>query len=309
MRHDYSFSERHACELLEIPRSSFRYRSRREDGPLRARLQALAQQHPRFGYRRLTVLLRRDGWRVNHKRVQRVYRAAGLTVKRLRRRRLTRAVAPRPMLTAPNQEWAIDFISDVTNGQQRLRILSIVDACTRECLALEVDTSFPSRRVTRVLDRLIGLHGAPQAVRSDNGPELCSRHYLAWCVEQRIQPIHIEPGRPMQNGRVESFHGRFRDECLNASWFWNLWDARRKIAAWRDEYNRVRPHSALGYQTPEEFRRNLRQITPSPPEGSNRAPGGASQGPALRAPAAALTRSTGRAPEAITAAKGWNEVV
>jgi putative transposase len=162
---------------------------------------------------------------------------------------------PRPALSALNQEWAIDFVSDATSGQQRLRILSVVDACARECLALEVNTSFPSRRVTRVLDWLIALRGAPRAVRCDNGSELCSRHYLAWCIDQGIQPVHIQPGRPMQNGRVESFNGRLRDECLNTSWFWNLGDARRKIAAWRDDYNTRRPHSALDYQTPEEFRR------------------------------------------------------
>jgi len=295
LRAGFPFSERHACELLDIPRSSCRYLSRRDDTVLRERLVALAREHPRFGYRRLHVLLRRDGERVNHKRVQRVYRAAGLTVKRLRRRRLTRAALPRPVLTGVNQEWAIDFASDVTHGAQRLRILSVVDACTRECLALEVDTSFPSRRVTRVLEGLIEQHGGPQAIRSDNGPELCSRHYLAWCIERGIQPVHIRPGRPMENGHVESFHGRLRDECLNASWFWNLWDARRKIAAWREQYNRERPHSALGYRTPEEFRRSLTAGAFSPPPSPNGAGGPAPQGQALRAPAAALTHGPARA--------------
>lgn len=231
LKADYPFSQRHACELIGIPRSSCRYESRRDDTALRERLVGLAQQYPRFGYRRLHVLLRRDGERVNHKRVQRVYRAAELTVKRLRRRRLTRTATPRAEVVAMNQEWALDFVSDSTAAGQRLRVLSVVDACTRECLALEVDTSFPSRRVTRVLERVMALHGAPAALRSDNGPELTSRHYLAWCIDQGIQPVHIQPGRPMQNGRVESFNGRLRDECLNASWFRNLFDARRKIAA------------------------------------------------------------------------------
>ena len=228
---EYAISQRHACELMEIPRSTHRYQSRKDDAPLRERLTALAQQRPRFGCRRLQVLLRREGVGVNHKRVQRVYRAAGLTVKRLRRRRLARAAVPHPALTAPNQEWAIDFVSDVTHARQRMRILSVVDAYTRECLTLEVDTSFPSRRVTRVLERLMASLGRPAGLRSDNGPELTSRHYLAWCLEQKVQAIHIQPGRPMQNGHVESFNGRLRDECLNASWFWNLRDARRKIAA------------------------------------------------------------------------------
>ncbi|MFM2125476.1 MAG: hypothetical protein RL328_1927 [Acidobacteriota bacterium] len=147
----------------------------------------------------------------------------------------------------------MDFASDVTSRGRRLRVLSVIDAYTRECLALETDTSFLSRRVTRVLEAVVARRGAPDGVRSDNGPELTSRQYLAWFAEQKISAIHIQPGRPMQNGHVESFHGRLRDECLNANWFWNLWDARKKINAWREHYNTRRPHSQLGYRTPEEF--------------------------------------------------------
>jgi putative transposase len=132
-------------------------------------------------------------------------------------------------------------------------VLSVVDAFTRECLALEVDTSFASRRVTRVLDNIVSERGQPQTIRCDNGPELTSRHFLAWCVERQIELVHIQPGKPTQNARVESFHGRLREECLNVSWFQNLFDARRKIAAWRTEYNEERPHSSLGYRTPKEF--------------------------------------------------------
>jgi transposase InsO family protein len=137
------------------------------------------------------------------------------------------------------------------------RVLGVVDACTRECLALEVDTSFASRRVTRVLEAIVAERGAPQVIRCDNGPELISRHFLAWCIERKIDLVHIQPGRPMQNGRVESFHGKLRDECLRVSWFGNLFEARRKIAAWRDEYNQQRPHSSLGYRTPLEFAREV----------------------------------------------------
>ena len=255
---EYPTSERRVCGLMEIPRMSYRYQSRRDDTALGERLLALAREKPRYGYRRLWVLLGRDrqrenGERVNHKRVWRVYRDLGLSVRRTRRKRMQRAMHPRPVLTAPNQEWAVDFASDVAASGRRLRILSVVDSYTRECLALEVDTSLPSRRVTRALTQIIQTRGVPVAIRSDNGPELSSRHYLAWCIERRIDAVHIQPGKPTQNAHVESFHGRLRDECLNVSWFWNLFDARRKIAAWRVEYNCERPHSALGYLTPEEF--------------------------------------------------------
>jgi putative transposase len=240
---------------MEIPRMSYRYQSRRDDSGLRERLLELAREKPRYGYRRLHVLLHRHKAeeRINHKRVWRVYRDLGLSVRRNRRKRLQRVLRPKPILTAPNQEWAIDFASDVAASGRRLRIFSVVDCYTRECLTLEVDTSMPSRRVTRALAQIIESRGAPVAIRSDNGPEMSSRHFLAWCIERRIDAIHIQPGKPTQNAHVESFHGRLRDECLNVSWFWNLFDARRKIAAWRVEYNCERPHSALGYLTPKEF--------------------------------------------------------
>lgn len=293
---EFGSSERHVCELMMIPRSSYRYQRRRNDNGLRERLTKLAHECPRFGYRRLHVLLQRGGERINHKRVQRVYREAGLGVKRIRRKRLTRRYTQRAVLTEPNQEWAIDFASDATASGRRLRVFSVIDAFTRECLALETDTSMPSRRVTRVLARVIEQRGKPQALRSDNGPEVSSRHYLAWCVERSIATVHIQPGKPMQNGHVESFHGRFRDECLNASWFANLWDARRKIQAWRIGYNQHRPHSALGYRTPAEFARCWENAA-SPFKGTDTAPPELSKGQALRAPAAALTQPRLRSPD------------
>ena len=268
---EFDASERRVCGLMKIPRMTYRYRSRRDDSELRERLLALGRENPRYGYRRLYVLLRRDHTqqeeRINHKRVWRVYHELGLSVRRTRRKHLVRALQPRPVLTAPNQEWAVDFVSDVAGSGRRLRIFSVVDSYTRECLALEVDTSLPSRRVTRTLAQIIEQRGAPVAIRSDNGPEVSSRHFLAWCIERRIDAVHIQPGKPTQNAHVESFHGRLRDECLNVSWFWNLWDARRKIAAWRQEYNSRRPHSALGYLTPEEF---ARAASPSSPSGITR---------------------------------------
>ena len=152
-----------------------------------------------------------------------------------------------------NQEWALDFVCDALATGRGIRLLNVVDAFSRECLSLEVDTSLSSHRVTHALEAVTGRRGKPESVRCDNGPELTSRHFLSWCEERQIQRIHIQPGRPMQNGHVESFNGRLRDECLNANWFRNLMDARAKITAWRDEYNGERPHSSLGYRTPNEF--------------------------------------------------------
>ena len=153
---------------------------------------------------------------------------------------------------------ALDFVHDAVDCGRAICVLSVVDAYTRECLALEVDTSFASRRVTRVLDAIVAKRGQPQAIRCDNGPELTSRHFLAWCVERQIELVHIQPGKPTQNAHVESFHGRLREECLTVSWFQNLFDARRKIAAWQKEYNEERPHSSLGYRTPKEFATAMR---------------------------------------------------
>lgn len=250
---EYAFSQRRACGLLAVAVSSCRYVPRVSDEPLRTKLVALAREKPRFGYRRLHVLLERTGERVNHKRVHRIYREAGLCIRRKKRKHCVRAGQPLRACTAANQEWALDFVHDAMAAGRMIRVLSIVDGYTRECLALEVDTSFASRRVTRVLDEIIHKRGLPQSIRCDNGPELTSRHFLAWCLERKIELVHIQPGRPMQNGRCESFNGRLREECLRVSWFENLFDARRKIAEWCRDYNEVRPHSSLDYRTPAEF--------------------------------------------------------
>jgi putative transposase len=220
---------------------------------LRQQLVELAQQRPRFGYRRLGVLLTREGQCVNHKRLFRVYREAGLSVKRNRRKKLVRAGVSQPVLTAPNHEWSLDFVSDGLAGGRTIRVLAVVDNFTRECLALEADTSFASERVTRVLERVMDLRGRPKALRMDNGPELTSRHFLAWCIERKITTNYIQPGKPVQNSHIESFNGRFRDECLNTNWFRNLFEARHRIANWREDYNSARPHSGLAYRTPDEF--------------------------------------------------------
>ena len=251
LRVEYAASERRVCGLMGMAVTTYRYRTQRTDEPLRTRLVELAREKPRFGYRRLHVLLRRSGEQVNHKRLHRVYREAGLSIRRKKRKHCVREGKPLVMRTSANQEWALDFVHDAVECGRTIRVLSVVDAYTRECLALEVDTSFASRRVTRVLDQIITERGRPEAIRCDNGPELTSRHFLAWCVERQIELVHIQPGKPTQNGRVESFNGRLREECLNLSWFQNLFDAWRKIAAWRIEYNEERPHRSPGVQNPE----------------------------------------------------------
>ncbi len=254
-------SERTACKLLEMERSSYRYEPRPDrNAGLREALVALARQKPRYGYRRLHALLSRRGYEVNVKRVYRLYVEERLMVRRKRRKRLVRDRMAEPRLTGANQEWAMDFIVDGLATGRMVRILSVVDAYTRECLALEADTSLGSGRVTRVLERLIAERGRPENVRSDNGPEFTSRRMLSWAEDWKVALIHIQPGRPMQNGHVESFHGRLRDECLNASWFRTLNDVRCTLAAWREEYNCERPHSSLDYRTPQEFKLALEGI-------------------------------------------------
>ena len=275
MQQEYAFSERRACGLVMMAVSTYRYVTSRSDEPLRTRLVQLAREKPRFGYRRLHVLLRRCGERINHKRLHRIYREAGLMIRRKKRKHCARVGQPLRMWTAANQEWALDFAHDAVACGRAIRVLSVVDAYTRECLALEVDTSFASRRVTRVLETIVVKRGQPKAIRCDNGPELTSRHFLAWCVERQIELVHIQPGKPTQNAHVESFHGRLREECLALSWFQNLFDARRKVAAWCREYNEERPHSSLGYRTPKEFATSMKAaeigsaLLAAPPSAAN----------------------------------------
>ena len=211
LRAEYAASERRVCGLMGMAVSSYRYRTTRCDEELRTRLVELAREKPRFGYRRLHVLLFRAGEAVNHKRVHRVYREAGLSLRRKKRKHCVRVGQPLLARTAANQEWALDFVHDAVECGRAIRVLSVVDAYTRECLALEVDTSFASRRVTRVLEAIMAERGHPGSIRCDNGPEFTSRHFLAWGMEQKIEVVHIQPGKPTQNARVESFHGRLRE--------------------------------------------------------------------------------------------------
>lgn len=251
---EHGLGERYACRLLGVDRSAYRYEPRPDRNvKLREALVALARQQPRFGYRRLWALLVRDGWDVNLKRIHRLYRAEGLMVRRLKRKRLARAVPANPLLVRRNQEWAMDFVSDALVTGRALRTFTLIDSFTKESLAIEVGTGMPSRRVTRVLDRVIEQRGVPGAIRCDNGTEFTSDHFVKWCQDNRITIVHIQPGKPVQNGHIESFNGRFRDECLNPQLFLTVADARRKIDAWRKSYNEERPHSSLDYRTPAEF--------------------------------------------------------
>ena len=236
VRGEYAFSQRRACGLMTMAVSSYRYQSRRSDEPLRTRLVELAREKPRFGYRRLHVLLGRSGEHVNHKRVHCVYREAGLMIRRKKRKHCERVGQPLRTWTAANQEWALDFLHDAVECGRAIRVLSVVDAYTRECLALEVDTSFASRSVTRVLEGVVAERGQPKAIRCDNGPELTSRHFLgAWNERSSWCTFSRESRRRTRTSRVST--DGLREECLTVSWFQNLFDARRKIAAWRIEYN------------------------------------------------------------------------
>ena len=256
LRERYAFSERRACRLVGIGRSSARYRSgRRDDAAVRTRLRELAAERPRFGYRRLHALLRREGVVVNHKRVARLYGEEGLAVRRRSRKRLARegrGIAPAP--TRPDERWGLDFLSDALASGRRLRLLCVLDLFTREALAIEVDVSLPGVRVVAVLARLAAERGAPAELVLDNGPELTGRALDGWAAQRGVRLRFIAPGKPSQNGFVESFNGRFRDECLNQTWFTGLADARATVEAWRRDYNGRRPHSALGYRTPDEIR-------------------------------------------------------
>jgi putative transposase len=251
-------SERHACRLVELARSTHRYRSRKadRDAALRMRLKELAAKRMRFGYRRLTAMLVRSGMPANHKRVYRLYREEGLAMRIRQRRRIRwNGVASSPSAKKPNQRWSIDFVSDCVSSGKVIRMLTIVDDYTRECPAIEIDTSLGGLRVRRVLDRIARERGLPEAIILDNGPEFRGRALAAWSEERRVRLEFIQPGKPVQNAYAESFNGRLRDECLNANWFTSLRDARNKIEIWRQDYNQERPHSSLGYLPPSEFAR------------------------------------------------------
>lgn len=273
----YKMSERRACRLLGVDRTSVRYRATQpDDGALRERLRTLAQERRRFGHRRLHVLLRREGEVVNRKRVQRIYQEERLTVRRRGGRK--RAVGTRRPIETPlkiNQRWSLDFVSDQMTDGRRFRILTVIDNCTRECLALVADTSLSGQRVARELDAIIARRGRPDMIVSDNGTEYTSNAILGWADETGVGWHYIAPGKPQQNGYNESFNGRLRDELLNKTLFRSLPHARAALETWRRDYNEHRPHSKLGWMTPREYARALSGETgdrAAQPEGSARPP-------------------------------------
>ena len=251
----FEVSERRACSAIEVHRATIRYRSRRPDDlGLRERLRTLAHERRRFGYRRLHVLLRREGYVVNHKRVYRLYREERLLVRRRSGRK--RALGTRAPIAVPqlaNERWSLDFLSDQLLDGRRFRILVVVDDCTRECLLLVADTSLSGIRVARELDRLCAERVKPRMIVSDNGTELTSTAILRFADDRGIAWHYIAPGKPVQNAFVESFNGRLRDELLNETLFRSIPHARIVLDAWRTDYNTSRPHSRLGWMTPQAY--------------------------------------------------------
>jgi transposase InsO family protein len=255
-------SERRACSIVGADRKMVRYRScRPPDAELRARLRDLANERRRFGYRRLFILLRREGEASGVNRIYRLYREEGLLVrKRKARRKAIGTRAPILVEAKANARWSLDFVHDQFANGRRFRILNVVDDVTKECLGAIPDTSISGKRVVRELMAIIERRGKPRMIVSDNGTEFTCNAMLAWCKDNRIDWHFIAPGKPMQNGFIESFNGRMRDELLNETLFFNLDQARTKITAWTKDYNLQRPHSSLGYLTPVAFATNLTAI-------------------------------------------------
>ena len=269
------YSERRICKVVGQARSSQRYRRQiaHDEHRLIDHMHQLAIKWPRFGYRRITALLRKDGWRVNVKRVHRLWKLECLQIRRKahKRRRLGRSAnaCHRRKPRGKDHVWSYDFVSELTEGGGRLRILNIVDEFTRESLAMEIRRHFTGRDVVAVLAELFAIRGRPSYIRSDNGPEFASKAVKNWLASEKVDTLFVEPGSPWENGYVESFNGKLRDECLNGELFLSLAEARYVVDRWRMDYNHHRPHSRLGNLTPAEFAR--RRVPPAvatlpPPE-------------------------------------------
>lgn len=255
----YQISERRACAVLGVNRTSLRKRSTRDKQEyLRKRIREIAAIRVRYGYRRIHVLLKREGWQINHKRVYRLYREEGLHLERKSRyrKKYGARVPLKVEAAAPNECWSMDFVSDQMYNGKRFRALTVLDVYTRECPAIYADQSIHGEHVAHVLDAIAAQRGLPQRIKVDNGPEFISRALDAWAYFNGVKIDYSRPGTPTDNAHIESFNGSFRDECLNVHWFMSLEDAREKIEHWRKDYNEYRPHSGLTYKTPAEFARN-----------------------------------------------------
>ena len=264
-------SGRRACAVLSVARSSVAYVSKlaARDAPVVTKMRALADQYPRYGYRKIRIFLRRGGDAMSAERAYRLWRQAGLQVPKRRPRRRVATQRPRPLpATGVNQVWAYDFVFDTCADGRGLKCLTILDEFTRECLAIDVAGSIRSARVIEVLAQLVSVHGAPRYLRSDNGPEFVATAILRWAQAANIETAFIDPGKPWQNGTDESFNGKFRNECLTMEWFRNRLEAKVGIERWRRHYNDERPHMSLGDQTPTEFKAQLTRPAEQPREES-----------------------------------------
>jgi putative transposase len=265
MQEQTSISQRGACRLVGLSRSSLNYQSQkqRDDAELQQRLVELAHQRRRFGYRRLHILMSREGFQVNRKRLYRLYREAGLGVrKRKRRKGIATERQELELPTRPNEVWSMDFVMDALSNGRRLKVLTVVDDFTKESIDLVVAHSICGNHVVSALDRAAKFRGYPKAIRTDQGPEFTGKALDQWAYKNGITLKLIQPGKPTQNAYIESFNGKFRDECLNEHWFEDLSHARKTIALWRQDYNAVRPHQSLDYQTPLEFASKVRADEP-----------------------------------------------
>lgn len=255
----FGLSLRRSCQLVNLWLSSYRYKPRlANDEALRTRMRELAEQRRRFGCPRLHVMLKREGLVVNRKRTERIYREEKLSLRlKKRKRRPAAARITLPLPERPNQRWSMDFVHDSLWSGRKFRALTIVDDYTRESPAIEVDTSIGGRRICRVLDRLAETRGLPEVIVMDNGPEFIGKALDQWAYEKGVKLHFIQPGKPTQNAYIESFNGKFRDECLNDNWFTTLQQAKEIIEAWRKDYNEERPHSSLGGISPSEFLKKI----------------------------------------------------
>jgi putative transposase len=263
LKERFGLSQRRACSLINIQRSTQQYMPHRlNEEAIRARLRELAQLRRRYGCPRLHVLLKREGLVINHKRTERLYREEGLSLRlKKRKKRISVLRVVMPPAARTDQRWSMDFVSDALDTGRRFKVLTIVDDYSRECPAMEVDTSLNGKRVVQALERLAALRGLPEVITVDNGPEFSGKTLDEWAYKNKVHLNFIRPGKPVENAYIESFNGKFRDECLNENRFLSLQQARQIIETWRKDYNEVRPHSSLNNLTPQEFARQQQTVT------------------------------------------------